>query len=31
MGNKETQEAFNNAISPLQKNYNLENADADKE
>jgi len=31
MADKETQEAFNNAISPLQKNYNLENADADKE
>ena len=31
MGDKETQDAFNNAISPLQKKYNLENADADKE
>ncbi len=31
MAHKETQDAFNNAISPLQKTYKLSNAHEDKE
>jgi hypothetical protein len=31
MGDKETQDAFMKRISPFQKKYKTQNADADKE